>query len=249
MKQRIAGAMLVLLAAIVLGFTGAAPEAQASEEDAQPEAETQAEAEAAALDMSNERTRISYALGTRVGAQLGSDYAIELEALVAGIRDAMGGGDLLVNEQELGRAMQAYQQKVQEARAESGQALDKEAQEVLAKNRENPDITETDSGLQYRVVEEGEGATPEADDEVKVHYEGRFVDGEVFDSSYERGEPAVFNASRVISGWTEGLQLMKEGAKYRFWIPGDLAYGPSGRGGIPPNATLVFDVELLEVMN
>ncbi len=84
---------------------------------------------------------------------------------------------------------------------------------------------------------------------MKVHYEGRFVNGEVFDSSYQRGEPATFNASRVIAGWTEGLQLMKEGAKYRFWIPGDLAYGPSGRGEIPPNATLVFDVEPLEVMN
>ena len=122
------------------------------------------------------------------------------------------------------------------------------AADFLAANKERSGVKTTASGLQYEVLTEGEGESPAATDTVAVHYEGKLVDGTVFDSSYQRGEPAVFPLDRVIPGWTEGLQLMKPGAKYRFTIPPELGYGPEGAGGvIPPNAVLQFDVELLAV--
>lgn len=120
--------------------------------------------------------------------------------------------------------------------------------EFLAANKERSGVTTTASGLQYEVLTEGKGESPVPTDTVAVHYEGKLVDGTVFDSSYQRGEPAVFRLDQVIPGWTEGVQLMKPGAKYRFTIPPELGYGPEGAGGvIPPNAVLQFDVELLAI--
>lgn len=122
------------------------------------------------------------------------------------------------------------------------------AADFLASNKERAGVTTTASGLQYEVLTEGKGESPVATDTVAVHYEGKLVDGTVFDSSYERREPAVFRLDQVIPGWTEGVQLMKPGAKYRFTIPPELGYGPEGAGGvIPPNAVLQFDVELLAI--
>lgn len=118
----------------------------------------------------------------------------------------------------------------------------------LAENAKKPNIVTTESGLQYEILKKGEGATPSATDNVTVHYKGTTIDGEEFDSSYSRGEPATFPLNRVIAGWTEGVQLMQEGAKYRFYIPSDLAYGTHGAGrAIDPNATLIFDVELIKI--
>lgn len=118
----------------------------------------------------------------------------------------------------------------------------------LVENAKKANIVTTDSGLQYEVIEQGEGASPSASDNVTVHYKGTTIDGKVFDSSYDRGAPATFPLNRVIAGWTEGLQLMKEGAKYRFYIPSNLAYGERGAGGaIAPNSALIFDVELIKV--
>ncbi|WP_051906784.1 FKBP-type peptidyl-prolyl cis-trans isomerase [Methylomarinum vadi] len=118
----------------------------------------------------------------------------------------------------------------------------------LAENGKKDNIVTTDSGLQYEVIEQGNGASPSATDNVTVHYKGTTIDGKVFDSSYDRGAPATFPLNRVIAGWTEGLQLMKEGAKYRFFIPAQLAYGERGAGRvIGPNSALIFDVELIKV--
>lgn len=123
-----------------------------------------------------------------------------------------------------------------------------EARAYLSANREKPGVQVTESGLQYEVMSEGEGESPSADDMVLVHYEGRLIDGTVFDSSYQRGEPVAFGVGEVIPGWTEGLQLMRPGGKYRLTIPPELGYGARGAGGvIPPNAVLVFEVELLAV--
>ena len=141
------------------------------------------------------------------------------------------------------------QQKMTAERAEQGKAAKVEGEKYLAENAKKDGVITTASGLQYQVLREGNGKRPTAKDSVKCHYEGFLIDGTVFDSSVQRGEPAVFGLQQVIAGWTEGLQLMQEGGKYRFFIPYRLAYGEGGAGQmIPPFATLIFDVELIEVM-
>ena len=140
-------------------------------------------------------------------------------------------------------------ERINAIRAEQGKAAKAEGEKFLAENGKKEGVETLKSGLQYEVLREGNGKKPKATDQVKCHYEGTLINGQVFDSSYKRNEPAVFPLNQVIPGWTEGLQLMQEGAKYRFYIPYILAYGESGAGGsIPPFATLIFDVELLEVM-
>jgi len=138
----------------------------------------------------------------------------------------------------------AQQEAETEQQAEADQA---EAEAFFAENAEKEGVEITDSGLQYKIIEKGEGASPSEDDRVTVHYRGRLLDGTEFDSSYERDQPASFNLNTVIAGWTEALQLMSEGGKWELYIPADLAYGPGGNGPIPPNAALIFEVELLEV--
>ena len=144
---------------------------------------------------------------------------------------------------------QEQEKKMQAQRAEAGKAELERGRVFLENNGKRAEVTTTKSGLQYEVLTEGTGKHPKATDKVRCHYEGRLIDDTVFDSSYRRNEPAVFGLNQVIAGWTEGLQLMGEGAKYRFYIPYLLGYGESGAGEmIPPYATLVFDVELLEVI-
>lgn len=146
-------------------------------------------------------------------------------------------------------AQQTVRQFLMEQQEQSGKAAREEGERFLAENAKKDGVTVLPSGLQYTVVKEGNGAKPLATDNVKCHYEGTLTDGTVFDSSYRRGEPAVFPLNGVIAGWTEGVQLMAEGAKYRFFIPYNLAYGERGAGqSIPPYAALIFDVELIEVM-
>jgi FKBP-type peptidyl-prolyl cis-trans isomerase len=140
------------------------------------------------------------------------------------------------------------QQRAQEEQKKEAAENQQKGEEFLAENRNNEGVQVTDSGLQYKVMEEGSGESPTASDEVKVHYRGTLLDGTEFDSSYD-GDPVQFPLNQVIPGWTEGVQLMQEGAKYKFWIPGELGYGSNPRPGGPigPNETLIFEVELLEV--
>ena len=192
--------------------------------------------------------KISYALGLGIGQQLKSmnieDFSIEDFAL--SIREVMEGKPTQMNAREAQMMLNDYFTKQQNAQA--GKAKE-EGKAYLAANAKKEGVTETKSGLQYEVLKEGTGRSPRATDTVRCHYEGRLLDGTVFDSSYQRGEPADFGLNQVIAGWTEGVQLMKEGAKYRFTIPYLLAYGESGAGSsIPPYATLVFDVELIKVL-
>ena len=157
-----------------------------------------------------------------------------------------------MTEEEIKKVMNAYMEEMQNnmkpQQAAQGEINKKEGEEFLAKNETKPGVKTTSSGLQYKVITAGKGKKPSATDTVTVHYEGRLLNGTVFDSSYKRKNPATFVLNRVIPGWTEGLQLMPIGSKYEFYIPSDLGYGPRGTGReIGPNATLIFVVELLEI--
>jgi len=171
---------------------------------------------------------------------------IDVKALLQGMSDQLDEEKVtLIAETETGPAIQEYQQSMHEVKAVENK---KAGEDFLAENAKRPEVTVTESGLQYEVIEKGDGEHPTATDKVKVHYHGTLIDGTVFDSSVERGEPISFPLNRVISGWTEGVQLMPVGAKYKFFIPSELAYGERGAGGkIGPNAALIFDVELIEI--
>jgi FKBP-type peptidyl-prolyl cis-trans isomerase len=200
------------------------------------------------------QARGSYALGVDVGNNIKLLQAeVDIDAMVEGLRDALSGREPRMSRAEVEQVLREFFTKVQQDNAppasEEQEANLREGEAFLAENRTKDGVIETPSGLQYTVLVEGDGASPEASDSVTVHYEGRLLDGKVFDSSYERNEPATFALNRVIAGWTEGLQLMTVGSKYRFFIPAGLAYGARGfEPGIGPNATLVFDVELLAIV-
>lgn len=194
----------------------------------------------------------SYAVGQQIGKSL-VDQGLELDVnmLVAGLRDMMAGKPLLSDE-ALQAAMMKLQQeqmaRMQAENAKKGEAAKAKGEAFLADNKKKPGVMTTPSGLQYKVVTEGKGKKPTKENTVKVHYTGTLIDGTVFDSSVKRGEPIEFPLGGVIAGWTEGVQLMSVGSKYTFYIPSDLAYGPNGAGGtIGPNETLIFEVELLDI--
>lgn len=199
--------------------------------------------------------KVSYALGLGIGRQLAQMGASELniDDFAAAIKDVIAGNELKVSNREAQTIVQDYfrkqEEKLNAERAEKGKAAKAEGEKYLAENAKKEGVVTLPSGLQYMVLKEGNGKKPKATDQVRCHYEGFLIDGTVFDSSIQRGEPAVFPLNQVIAGWTEGLQLMQEGAKYRFFIPYILGYGEGGAGAsIPPYAALIFDVELLEVI-
>lgn len=199
--------------------------------------------------MESELDTVSYALGADVANSLKSRNGLtelNYEAFVKGMREAFEKDEISMSETERRNRIRTYLKQLSQKRNQENL---KEGQEFLAENKKNDDVSVTESGLQYKVINEGSGVTPDANDTVKVHYIGKTIDGETFDSSVERDEPATFAVSQVISGWTEGLQLMKEGAKYKLFIPTELGYGTRVRPGgeIEPNEALIFEVELLEV--
>ncbi len=193
---------------------------------------------------------VSYAYGFLIGQQMKEMGNINKELLKKGLDDQYG-NQQMISEQEAQEIMRKAQQERQRAEKKKQSAQGKinkaKGEKFLADNKKKKDVGTTPSGLQYKVLRDAKGRKPMAKNKVKVHYEGKLLDGTIFDSSYERNEPTTFGLTQVIKGWTEGLQLMSVGSKYRFYIPSDLAYGARGQRGIPPNSVLVFDVELLEI--
>lgn len=198
--------------------------------------------------ITTDKDKYSYTLGYRWAENLKNQKVdVDAEATMSGIRDALAGKPSGVNEAD---ANQAMMKMYESRRAEMGKVAEenkKKGDEWLAANKQKEGVQVTASGLQYKVIKEGDGAKPKPTNTVKVHYKGTLIDGTEFDSSYKRNEPAEFPVQGVIQGWIEGLQLMKKGAKYEFYIPADLAYKEQGQPGIPPNSVLVFEVELLEI--
>ncbi len=207
--------------------------------------------QALAVDLDNDKKRFSYIVGLQIGQQLTTDN-IDLDeaAFMAAIKDVASGAKPQLSQADIQATLQRIQQ---ERAAEAKNVAEKnraEGEKFLANNAKKSDVKTLDSGLQYKVFEAGKGAKPKATDTVEVHYRGTLINGTEFDSSFSRGQPATFPVNGVIKGWQEALQLMKEGAKWQIFVPSDLAYGNRGAGAqIGPNATLVFDVELLKIKN
>lgn len=200
--------------------------------------------------------KLSYAMGLNIGLQLkqmGLGNRLEVKDFGDAVNDILLGNAMKLDPDEANSLLNNFfteLEKEQNAKnAEAGKAAKSEGEKFLAENAKKPGVVVTASGLQYEVLNEGSGRSPKATDVVRCHYHGTLIDGTVFDSSYQRNQPADFGLNQVIAGWTEGVQLMKEGAKYRFYLPYNLAYGEHGAGAsIPPYAALIFDVELLKVL-
>ena len=224
----------------------------ASAARAQNEAAPAGEA-APALDAKTANSIGSYGIGMNIGRNIQADgLEVDLESLVRGMRDGLQGAQSRYTDGQIRAALGMLQRDVQAKRAQRDQSAGgknkQEGQAFLAANKSKPGVVALPSGLQYQVIRSGNGASPKATDEVTVHYEGTLIDGTVFDSSIKRKSPATFAVNGVIAGWTEALQLMKVGDKWRVFIPSELAYGARGAGRvIGPNAVLIFDVELLGI--
>jgi len=198
------------------------------------------------LQLKNELDSVSYSLGSVIGQSMKSAGITQLnDALfLHAIKEALSGKEPLFNQQQVNNIMQNYMMKAHQAKARKNL---EDGKKFLAENSKKQGVVTLPSGLQYKVITEGQGQSPTLNDEVTCHYRGTFIDGKVFDSSYDRGEPARFPVNGVIKGWTEALQLMKQGSKWMLYIPADLGYGEQNVPGIEPNSVLIFEVELLSV--
>jgi FKBP-type peptidyl-prolyl cis-trans isomerase FklB len=205
------------------------------------------------LELKDQKDKESYSLGYQFGQNLkfqGVD--INLDLYTSGIKDALGGKEPQMSQEEIRATITGLQQRLQAAREKGLKEMAaknlEESKKFLAENRKKEGVKTLPSGLQYKVIAEGSGKMPKADDTVTVNYKGTLIDGTEFDSSYKRGQPVTFKVNGVIRGWTEALQLMKEGSKWQLFIPPELAYGERGAGRtIPPSSTLIFEVELISV--
>ncbi|MDZ7869024.1 MAG: FKBP-type peptidyl-prolyl cis-trans isomerase [Rheinheimera sp.] len=202
-------------------------------------------------DLTTLEQHASYGIGLQMGQQLADNPfdGLDIAAVAAGLAAAFYGDEPEVSEDQIRAAFQVISGRMQEAESAKAQVAAAVGEAFLAENATKAGIVVTESGLQYEVLTAGSGAKPSRSDKVRTHYHGTLIDGTVFDSSYNRGQPAEFPVSGVIAGWTEALQLMPVGAKYRLYIPHNLAYGERGAGGaIKPYSALIFDVELLEIL-
>lgn len=203
--------------------------------------------------MQTDAQKVAYSIGLSIGSNFQSQSLdLDVDHVAEGIRDAMAGKEPRISEDEIRSVMQRFQEEqMAKMQQEQNVVADKnktDSEAFLAANAGKEGVQTTESGLQYKVITEGTGATPTGEDTVEVHYRGTLIDGTEFDSSYKRGQTVSFPVNGVIPGWTEALQLMKEGAKYELYIPSDLAYGPGGTGGaIGPNQALIFEVELVSI--
>jgi len=200
------------------------------------------------INLENDLERFSYALGLSISANLiqSGVKQVHPDAFISALRDVFAGNKPQVAPEEANQILESFMAQNQEG--EAAKNLE-EGVAFLTENAKKKEVIELPSGLQYEVLKDGDGDIPTAKNEVKCHYHGTLIDGTVFDSSVERGEPAVFPVNGVIQGWVEALQLMSEGSKWKLYVPSELAYGSQGAGGvIGPNSTLVFEVELLEIL-
>ena len=201
-------------------------------------------------ELSTQELQASYGIGLQMGEQLKAQpfEGLDIPAVSAGLADAFGGAEPKVTQEDLQNAFQTISARMKVESEKQAEILGAAGKKHLENNAKKEGVTVTDSGLQYEVINQGEGSKPTAESTVSVHYHGSLLDGKVFDSSVERGQPAEFPVGGVIAGWTEALQLMNVGSKYKLTIPASLAYGEQGAGAaIGPHQTLVFDVELLEI--
>jgi len=207
-----------------------------------------------AQELTTEKDRNSYMIGMNFGNQLKNiEEQVDLTVVMKGLQDSFAGRETQLTNEEAQQISNEFRAKLQEIQqqkvAKMGEENETKGAAFLEENKGKAGVKTTESGLQYQVMREGNGPKPKENDRVKVHYLGTLIDGTKFDSSYDRDAPAEFPLNGVIKGWTEGLQLMGVGSKYKLFIPGALAYGPDGSGPIPPNSTLVFEVELLEILD
>ncbi len=205
------------------------------------------------VKLKTKQDSVSYSIGVMNGQNMKKQgLDLDVNMMTAGMKDAMGtNGKAQLTEEQIQKVITTWQgemmAKQQEKTSKQGEENKKKGEEFLANNKKQPDVKTTATGLQYKIIKSGTGATPTDASTVKVHYKGTLIDGTEFDSSYKRNEPAEFGCSQVIKGWTEALKLMKAGDKWQLFIPAELAYGAQGPPSIGPNQTLVFEVELLEV--
>ncbi len=199
-------------------------------------------------ELSTQKQKVSYAVGVSIAQRVQQNIDVDVDALTLAIRDVLSGEGPRMTPEEIQTTLEEERKKVTEMQAAIAEKSKQAGEMFLAENMRKDGVMQTDSGLQYKIMEEGAGDSPSASDTVVVHYRGTLIDGTEFDSSYKRNTPATFPVSGVIQGWQEGLQLMKVGSKYQFFIPSALAYGERGASGaIGPNQTLIFEVDLQEI--
>jgi FKBP-type peptidyl-prolyl cis-trans isomerase FklB len=199
-------------------------------------------------ELSTQKQKLSYAVGVNMAQRLKQNVDVDVDALTAALRDVLVGEGSKLSAEEIQTTLDEERRRIEAMQAQIAQKSKEAGETFLAENAKNEGVVQTDSGLQYKIIEAGEGVSPGPEDTVVVHYRGTLVDATEFDSSYKRNTPATFPVNGVIPGWQEGIQLMKVGSKYNFFIPSELAYGAKGAGGaIGPHETLIFEVELQEI--